>query len=430
MTLRRMSEIKWVLVALVLLALGAAVGYWWAHRTMSSVPAMGAMDASGDVAPGSGARKILYWHDPMVPNVKFDKPGKSPFMDMQLVPVYADDGRGGGDVRVSPNVVQNLGIRLGRVEKATVPAHLLAVGSVAFDERLLEVVQSRVEGYVTRLHVKTPLERVRRGQPLAEILAPQWLEAEQEYLALLDARSPSVQAIREAARRRLVVLGVPEATIRAVESKRTTEASTTLYAPIDGAVTELGVREGATFMPGATLFRINGLATVWVNAQIPEAKVSFIPKGSTVEARATAWPGEAFTGRVIALLPEVDRETRTLTARVALENPDQKLSQGMYVTLDFSGPAGEPQLLVPSEAVITTGERSVVIVAREGGAFDVVNVAVGTEQGGRSTILSGLDEGQSVVVSGQFLIDSEASLKSTVNRLEGSGPEVEVERQP
>ena len=430
MTLRRMTEIKWAVVALALLALGAAVGYWWAHRTMSSVPATGAMDASGDVAPASGARKILYWHDPMVPNVKFDKPGKSPFMDMPLVPVYADDGGGGGEVRVSPNVVQNLGIRLGRVEKATVPAHLLAVGSVAFDERLLELVQSRVEGYVTRLHVKTPLERVRRGQPLAEILAPQWLEAEQEYLALLDARSPGAQAIRAAARRRLVVLGVPEATIRAVESKRTTDASTTMYAPIDGTVTELGVREGAAFMPGTTLFRINGLATVWVNAQIPEAKISFIPTGSTVEAHATAWPGEAFTGRVIALLPEVDPETRTFTARVALENSDRKLTPGMYVSLDFTRPAGEPQLLVPSEAVITTGERSVVIVARGGGTFDVVNVTVGTEQDGRSTILSGLNEGQSVVVSGQFLIDSEASLKSTASRLEGPGPEVDMERQP
>jgi Cu(I)/Ag(I) efflux system membrane fusion protein len=329
-------------------------------------------------------------------------------------------------------VVQNLGIRLATVERATLDVHLQAVGSVAFDERLLELVQSRVEGYVTRLHVRTPLERVRRGQPLAEIVAPQWLEAQQEYLALLDAASPSAQALREAARRRLVVLGVPEATITAVETKRTTDASTTVVAPIDGTVTELAVREGAAFMPGSTLFRINGLRTVWVNAQIPEAKASFIRPGSTVEARATAWPGEMFTGRVIDLLPEVDRETRTLTARVSLENPKFKLSPGMYVSLGFKGPVGEPQLVVPSEAIITTGERSVVIVAREGGSFGVVDVTVGTEQEGRSTILSGLTEGQSVVVSGQFLIDSEASLKSTVKRLEGTPAmeEAQPEQQP
>lgn len=436
MSLRRMNDIKWGVAAVALLVIGVGVGYWWANRMESPVPATGAMSASdGAASPSSAAssdRKILYWHDPMVPNAKFDKPGKSPFMDMQLVPVYADEMGGDGDVRISPNVVQSLGIRIGKVEKATLPAHLQAVGSVTFDERLLEVVQARVEGYVTQLHVKSTLERVRRGQPLAAIVAPQWLEAEQEYLALLDARSPSAQSIREAARRRLVVLGVPEATIRAVETKRATDASTTVFAPIDGAVTELGVREGASFMPGSILFRINGLATVWVNAQIPEANVSFIPTGSTVEAHATAWPGTAFKGHVIALLPEMDPETRTLTARVALENPDDKLSPGMYVSLDFTGPAGEPQLLVPSEAVITTGERSVVIVAREDGAFAVVNVTIGIEQDGRSTILSGLNEGQSVVVSGQFLIDSEASLKSTVGRLEAAPmmDEPQSEQQP
>jgi len=426
MKLQRMNELTWIAAALALFALGAGGGYWWAHRSQPQVDAMSMTDST------SGERKVLYWHDPMTPSVKFDKPGKSPFMDMQLVPVYADEADGDDDVRVSANVVQNLGIRLGKVEMATLPAQLQAVGNVAFDESLLELVQARVDGYVTRLHVKAPLELVRRGQPLAAIVAPQWLEAQQEYLVLLDARSPSSQSIREAARQRLLVLGVPETTIRSIERKRATDASTTVFAPIDGAVTELGVREGAAFMPGATLFRINGLSTVWVNAQIPEARVSFISTGSTVEANATAWPGATFKGEVIALLPEVDRETRTLTARVVIENPDRKLSPGMYVSLDFTGPTGEPQLLVPSEAVITTGVRSVVIVARDGGGFDVVDVTVGAEQDGRSTILSGLNEGQSVVVSGQFLIDSEASLKSTVSRLEAAPPDPSVapERQP
>jgi Cu(I)/Ag(I) efflux system membrane fusion protein len=322
---------------------------------------------------------------------------------------------------VSPGVVQNLGIRLGKVEKASLKSGLHAVGSVVFDDRLVEVVQSRVEGYVTRLHVKAPLEQVRRGQPLAAILAPQWLEAQQEYLTLVDARSESARAIRDAARQRLVVLGVPDAAIRAVETKHETNAATTVVAPIDGVVTELGVREGAAFMAGTTLFRINGLATVWVNAQIPEARVSMVPLGSTVEAHATAWPGTAFKGRVIAFLPQVDPQTRTLTVRVALDNPNSRLPPGMWVALDFTAPASAPQLVVPSEAVIVTGERSVVIVAREGGSFDVVNVTTGVDQDGRTPILSGLKEGQSIVLSGQFLIDSEASLKSTVNRLQAAG---------
>lgn len=406
-------KLKLAIAMIVVLLGGAAFGYWFAQQRAQS--------AGGESAGATqqGERKALYWHDPMVPNARFDKPGKSPFMDMQLVPVYADED-GGAAVKVSPTVTQNLGIRLGTVENVVLQQQLSAVGSVAFDEHLLEVVQSRVEGYVTRLRVKAPLDSVRRGQPLADIVAPAWLEAQEEYLALLDAQSGRGQSIREAARQRLVVLGVPDSTIRDLESTRKTNASTTVFAPIDGVVTELAVREGAAFMPGAALFRINGLGTVWVNAQIPEAQVSMIPMGSSVVARATAWQGATFKGRVVALLPEVDTQTRTLTVRLVIENPDFKLAPGMFVSLEFTGKAGESQLAVPSEAVIMTGERNAVIVAREGGGFDVAEVTVGTEVGGKTAILSGLQEGQSIVLSGQFLIDSEASLTSTVSRLSAS----------
>jgi Cu(I)/Ag(I) efflux system membrane fusion protein len=367
-------------------------------------------------AAAAGNGKPLYWYDPMIPNQHFDKPGKSP-MGMEMVPKYSDAGREGGGVRVNSGVVQNLGIRLGKVERASLKSGLHAVGSVAFDDRLVEVVQARVEGYVTHLNVKAPLERVHRGQPLATILAPQWLAAQQEYLALVDAHSQSAGMIRDAARQRLVVLGVPDAAIRAVASKHETNATTTLVAPIDGVVTELGVRDGAAFMASASLFRINGLATVWVNAQIPESRASMVRLDSTVEAHATAWPGMTFIGCVNALLPQVDPQTRTLTVRVALDNPDFRLSPGMWVALDFTAPTTEPQLVVPSEAVIVTGKRSVVIVKGEQGSFDVANVSTAVEQDGRTPILSGLKEGQSIVLSGQFLIDSEASLTSTVNRL-------------
>ena len=415
MTTERLSQTKSLAVALALVALGAGAGYWWANR----------MEISGNTAnpPGAaaGQGKPLYWYDPMIPNQHFDKPGKSP-MGMEMVPKYTDAGSESGGVRVSSAVVQNLGIRLGKVDKTSLQSGLHVVGSVVYDDRLLEVVQARVEGYVTRLNVKAPLERVRRGQPLAAILAPQWLEAQQEYLTLIDAHSQGAAVIREAARQRLIVLGVPEAAIRAVETKHETTATTTLVAPIDGVVTELGVRNGAAFMAGASLFRINGLATVWVNAQIPESRVSVVPLGSNVAAHATAWPGTTFKGRIIAFLPQVDPQTRTLTVRVALDNPGLRLSPGMWVALDFTAPASEVQLVVPSEAVIVTGERSVVIVAGEGGSFDVVNVTTGVEQNGRTPILSGLKEGQSIVLSGQFLIDSEASLTSTVTRLKTTAP--------
>lgn len=411
-----MSNRRWIAAVIAALIVGLALG-WIVSRQRSS-DASAQPDASQSAEAGSqGDRKVLYWHDPMVPGQKFDKPGKSPFMNMDLVPVYADEA-GDGGVRVSASMSQNLGIRLGRVEKVALRGQLSAVGNVTFDERLLEVVQARVTGYVTRLYIKAPLEQVRRGQPLAEILAPEWLAAQQEYLALLDAKSQSAPLVRDAARQRLVVLGVPEATIRAIDTDRKTHPTTTIVAPIDGVVTELAVREGSTFMAGAPLFRINGLKTVWVHARVPEAQVSVIPRGAEATARATGWPGETFAGGVIALLPEVDPETRTLTARIALDNARERLAPGMYVSLEFAGPENEPQLVVPSEALIRTGERSVVVVARDGGGFDVANVTPGEDTEGKTIILSGLKEGQSVVLSGQFLIDSEASLKSTVTRLE------------
>jgi Cu(I)/Ag(I) efflux system membrane fusion protein len=398
-------NVKLLVAAVAVLIVGALGGYWIAQR-----------QSAATAQATQSERKVLYWHDPMVPNTRFDKPGKSPFMDMDLVPVYANE-EGGAAVTVSPVVSQNLGIRLGTVEKMVLQPKLPAVGSVAFDESRLEVVQARVEGYVTRLRVKASLERVRRGQPLADIVAPAWLEAQEEYLALLEAQSGRGQAIRDAARQRLTVLGVPDRTIRELESQRKTNDSATLAAPIDGVLTELAVREGSAFMPGAALFRINGLETVWVNAQVPEAQVSMIPIGSSATVHATAWPDATFKGRVAALLPDVDPQTRTLPVRIVIQNSDFRLAPGMFVSLEFEGKAGQAQLVVPTEAVIVTGERNVVIVARDGGGFDVAEVTLGIETEGKTAILSGLEEGQPIVVSGQFLIDSEASLKSALSRL-------------
>ena len=369
------------------------------------------------VAAEAGGRKVLYWHDPMVPTVKFDKPGKSPFMEMQLVPVYADEANGDAQVKVSANAAQNLGVRMGKVERASIGSGLSAVGTVAFDEELLELVQARVDGYVSRLHVKTTLAPVRRGQPLLDVVAPAWLAAQEEYLALLDATSSRGAEIRSAARQRLTVLGVPEGAIRKLELERKTTPTTTIYSPADGVVAELGAREGASFAVGTPLFRINSLRKVWALAQIPEIQVSAIAPGATVTVRATAWAGEEFSGRVVAILPDVDAATRTLPVRVVVDNPKSRLVPGMFVSLAFASLTTAPQLVVPSEALIVTGERSVVIVAHDGGGFDVVDVKPGAEFGGKTVVLSGLTEGQSVVLSGQFLIDSEATLKSAVSRL-------------
>jgi Cu(I)/Ag(I) efflux system membrane fusion protein len=336
---------------------------------------------------------------------------------MQLVPVYADQSGAAGAVKINSNVMQNLGIRLGKVEKSVVQSRLAAVGSVAFDEHRVELVQARVTGNVTRLLVKAALDQVHRGQALAEIISPEWQQAEQEYSALLGDSSDYAVAIRIAARHRLLLLGVPESTVAELERTGTPRPTTLIFAPIDGVVTELGIREGASFSPGMTLFRINGLRSVWVNAQVPEVQRYLIHLGSITTAHATGWPGMTFSGRVDAVLPQVDSTSRTLTVRAALDNPGAKLSPGMFVTLDLLGPPSQAQLVVPSEAIITTGQRKVVILAHDDGSFDVVNVTTASESDGKTVIISGLTPGQSIVLSGQFLIDSEASLTATVDRL-------------
>lgn len=413
------STHKWIAGLVAAIVVSAVLGYTLGHReTARSGEASASKNESAQ-----GERKVLYWHDPMVPGTKFDKPGKSPFMDMQLVPVYADEAQSAGGIRVDAGMTQNLGIRIGKVERRAQAATLEAVGNVMFDERLTRVVQSRVAGYISKLYVKAPLEQVRQGQALAEILAPEWLSAQQDYLALLDAKVASAQPIREAARQRLLNLGVPEASIQRLETDRRADATTTVRSPIDGVITELSVREGSAFAAGNPLLRINGLATVWANAQIPESQVSSVTTGSKLVARAAAWPGESFNGKVLAVLPDVDLQTRTLAVRIALDNPRRHLAPGMFVSVAFTQAATEPQLQVPSEAVIVTGTRSVVILARQDGGFDVADVKTGAESNGWTTIQSGLEEGQSIVLSGQFLIDSEASLRSAIDRLSSSPSE-------
>lgn len=402
-----MNRIALGVSGLALAVAGIAAGYWLAQHGAHSSP------------PPDG-RKPLYWHDPMYPQHKFDQPGKSPFMDMQLVPVYGDGKQDDSSVAISARVVQNLGVRTALAEEGSLQSKLEAVGAVAFDERNVAVVQARVNGFVERLFARAPLDPVRKGEPLVEILAPDWVAAQEEYLAL--RRSPLAnEDLRQAARRRLVLVGMPDETIAALEADGRTRPRITLTAPISGVVAELGAREGMTIAPGAMLFRINGLATVWVNAEIPEASAGRVRPGRHIEATIPAYPGEKFGGTVSAILPEVNPATRTVKARIEIANPEGKLKPGMYATVDFAPQERRQAVLVPSEAVIRTGKRSVVVVAepsKDGTQrFRTADVELGAEAGGKTEVLGGLAAGTNVVVSGQFLIDSEASLKATESRL-------------
>jgi Cu(I)/Ag(I) efflux system membrane fusion protein len=418
----------WTAVAAVALA-AAGYGLYWIGMSQGMKMASPAQPA----AKADEGRKVLYWHDPMVPGQKFDKPGKSPFMDMDLVPVYADEAADAGGVTISPRVQQNLGIRTAEATRGEIGMKVEAVGTVAWNERDVAVVQARATGFVEKLHVRAALDPVRRGQPLAELYVPEWVAAQEEYLAALRMGGPGLDALREGALQRMRLAGMDERQVKLVESTGRAHPRLTLVAPIDGVVAELSVREGMTAMAGAPLFRINGLSTVWVNAEVPEALASRVRPGVAVEARAAAVPGRTFGGKVDAILPEVNPTTRTIKARVVLDNRGRALVPGMFATVSFAPAAKREAVLVPSEAVIRTGRRAVVIVAGEsaGGTqrFRPVEVEPGAESGGMTEIRGGIQPGQRVVASGQFLIDSEASLKAFTDRL-GVEPGQAAETQP
>lgn len=384
--------------------------------TMHGEPATGAMAKTGDTDPQTGKR-VLYWHDPMVPGQRFDKPGKSPFMDMQLVPVYADGGDAGGSgVSIDSRVRQNLGIRTAEVKAARMGATLEAVGNVVIDERSIQVIQARTTAFVQHVGVRATLDAVRKGQTLITLYAPDWVAAQEEYLAV--ARMPQALQgdLADAAKARMRQAGMTPGQADAVARSGTLQTGQGIVSPLDGVVTEIAVREGMTVTPGMTLFRLADLGQVWVIAEVPEAQARRIAPGKSVTVSATAAP-EPVNGKVDAILPDVSASTRTLKVRIVLPNPQHRLVPGMFASVRFDGGDRQDVLQIPSEAVIRTGQRNVVMVDAGAQGYVATEIRTGQESDGMTEVVSGLTAGQKVVTSGQFLIDSEASLRGTSGRL-------------
>ncbi|TAL05297.1 MAG: efflux RND transporter periplasmic adaptor subunit [Porticoccaceae bacterium] len=366
---------------------------------------------AGDMDPVTG-RRILYYHDPMVPGKQFPTPGKSPFMDMMMVPAYAgSEGADDGGVRVSARIRQNIGLRTAPVTEGALATEVSAVGAIAYNERDQAIVQARALGYVEKLQVRATLDQVVKGQALVDLHVPDWVAAQEEFLAVRRMQGANLAPLLDGARARMRQAGMDDTQIRLVETSGQVQSRLTLAAPIAGVVTELAVREGMTVTPSTTLVRINGLGTVWAEAEVPESQAALLHPGDPVEAESPALPGTVFTGHVQALLPRVSAETRTLKARVELANTDGRLIPGMFVRMRFKDASGHQSLLVPTEAIIQTGRRTVVMLAEDAGNFRPVTVEPGREADGQTEIRRGLQAGQRVVVSGQFLIDSEASLR-------------------
>lgn len=396
-----------LVAAVMLIALGAAGAMWW---TQSQQPSSTAPDAT---ATSADERRVLYWYDPMVPAQQFDKPGKSPFMDMALVPKYADEGGDAASVRIDASIAQNLGMRLAPVTRTDIADTLHATGLVRYNERDIAIVQARSGGYVERVARLAPGDVVKAGAFIAALLVPQWAAAQQEYLALKAIGDAELTAAGEA---RMRLAGMPERLIREVKASGRVKDRIAITAPIGGELQSLEVRPGMTLSAGQTLARINGVASVWLDVAVPQAQAGQVRTGHTAEARFAAFPGETVTGRVIAILPGVDPAARALTLRIELPNRDGRIRPGLSAEVRIAG-ATATALTVPSEAVIRSSRRALVIVAEDQGRYRPVEVTLGRQANDRAEVLTGLAEGQQVVASGQFLIDSEASLQGVLDRL-------------
>ncbi len=411
------------IVSVALIVAGLAVaGFWFFSHRGSSVPMKAASDRG----------QVLYWYDAMKPDVHFDKPGKSPFMDMQLQPKYASEESGGSMmISIDPRMVQNLGIRTSTVERGTVGGEIRTTGVVAVNEESVQVVQTRAAGWVERLHVRAVGERVKQGELLAEVYSPDILSAAQDLVVAGHATSDaSNQPLVEAARHRLSLLGLADPEIARIEKSGRAERRVGLFAPLSGVVTDLGVREGGQVNPGMNLFAIADLSKVWLIAQIPEGQGGSALQGQSAEARVVALPAHTFRGRVDYVYPELVSETRTLKARIVFENPRIELKPGMYADVILQSAAGPSALQMPSEALIRTGTRTTVVVADGGGRFHPVEVVAGEESNGKVAIFKGLNAGDQVVTSGQFLIDSEANLRGAFSHMAAPQGVPGEERQP
>lgn len=416
---------KQLVAFVVVAAVFAAGGYWYGERGAHApiaAPVSAKADAKADGKAGTkanaGERRVLYWHDPMVPQQKFDKPGRSPFMNMDLVPVYADDKGGEGGVAVNANVRQSLGMRMGTAELTELRQDLSAVGYVQADERRIARAEVRTQGWVERLNVRAVNDPVRAGQVLAEIYSPELLQAQEEYLLARRMANGADEPLARAARRRLELLGMGSAALAKLEQTGVASRRVPLLAPISGVLTELGVREGAMVQAGTPAFTLTDLSSVWITVEVPEAQAAVLRQGQRASATVQTLPGQRFDGRVDYIYPELNVQTRTVKARIVSPNPASALKPGMFANVLLAATVRKA-VTVPTEAVIQTGTRTVVIVL-ENDRFRAATVRVGAETDGRTEVLSGLKEGEAVVASGQFLIDSEASLRGALARLDGA----------
>ncbi|MCE2484259.1 MAG: efflux RND transporter periplasmic adaptor subunit [Desulfurellaceae bacterium] len=385
-------------------------------------------------APAPGERKILYWRAPMDPNYTSDQPGKSP-MGMDLVPVYEDQAPQNGGVRVSRGFLQNFAVRTTPVTTGALPVSIRTVGVLAHNEEKLVSVNTKFEGWIEKARVNNVGELVEKGDLLFEIYSPQLLTTQREYLAAMDyverlrqnrAYPEAVaraESLLEAARERLRYWDITEEQIDTLGASRAVTRTVRFFSPSSGFIVDkMGDSlEGMKLSPGMTVLKIADHATLWAKAEFYENDVRHVREGQRVLIEVDAFPGRRWDGTILFFRPAVNQHTRTLTAFVEVANPGLRLRPMMYVTVSAQAAGSARAVIAPAESVLHSGERAVVIVAKGGGVFEPREVKLGMAGGDMQEVTAGLSPGEAVVVSSQFLIDSDSNLKAAISQLLNDG---------
>lgn len=361
---------------------------------------------------GNGEKKILYWVAPMDSSYRREKPGKSP-MGMDLVPVY-DEG-GGLSVKISPVVENNMGVRTALVERNKLWRKIDTVGYVDFDENKISHIHIRTKGWIEKLVVQSEGERVKKGQLLFELYSPELVNAQDDYIQALKSGS---QFLLSASRERLLALGISQQQIREIKKLRKSNQFVRVYAPQDGIVAKLKVREGMYITPSMEVMSLADLSSIWILAEVFESQANWVKQGQPADVKLSYVPGREWEGKVEYIYPSLNEQTRTLKVRLVFDNPDEVLKPNMFANVSIYGGPKQDVVIIPREALIRTGGDARVILKVDKGRFQPREVVVGIESGDWIEIQAGLSAGDTVVTSGQFLIDSEASLKASLQRMQ------------
>ena len=369
-------------------------------------------------------REILYWVAPMDPNYRRDEPGKSP-MGMDLIPFYEPE-ESGVVVTISPAMINNMGVRTTTVESGRLWRKIDTVGYIDYDETKLSHVHLRTDGWIQKLVAKSEGERVKKGEKLFEFYSPSIVNAMEEYMQALNSKTRSL--IR-ASTDRLQSLGVSNQQIKTLAKTRRVPQTISVFAPQDGVVSQLKVREGMYVKPGTVTMSLADLSSVWLLAEVFERQANWIRVGQFADVTLGFIPGKTWEGKVEYVYPQLDSKTRTLKARLRFDNPGETLKPNMFAKVAIYGGAKKDLLTIPSEALIRTGKEQRVIIDKGDGKFVPRDVVAGMESGGFIEIKEGLREGEKIVLSGHFLIDSEASLKASLMRMSDTDDKQEAEMQ-